>query len=267
MMQQLVKDLRIECQELADLLAGLTDDDWGRATVFFDWTVADEIMHLHLSDDLGLVSLTRPADFADLLAEIRSYQARGIELSHRMRDQYGHLTPQALFAAWNARWQQLCALFETRAAEDRIPWFGPDMSVASFAAARQMEVWAHAQDIFDLFRVRRTNGDRIRGICDLGVRTQGWSFRNRGLEKSASCEVRLMAPSGAVWTWSEGAAESIVGSAEDFALVVTQRRHVDDTALAVTGEGARAWMEIAQCFAGEAETGPAPGVRVVDYPD
>ena len=265
MMQQIIADLRTECQELTDLLAGLPAADWGKATVFFAWTVADAVMHLHLCDDLGLVSLARPADFAGRLAEIRADQARGIELSQRMRAQYGHLGPHALFSAWTERWQQLCAIFETRAAEDRIPWFGPDMSVASFAAARQMEVWAHGQDVYDLLRLRRANSDRIRSICDLGVRTQGWSFRNRGLEKPAPTTVALTAPSGAVWTWSEGAAESISGPAEDFALVVTQRRHVSDTALVVTGEAAQAWMEIAQCFAGEAETGPAPGVRRVDY--
>jgi len=55
----------------------------------------------------------------------------------------------------------------------------------------------------------------------------------------------------------------VIGPAEDFALVVTQRRHVDDTRLRVTGAGARRWMEIAQCFAGAPETGPAPGVRAV----
>ena len=40
------------------------------------------------------------------------------------------------------------------------------------------------------------------------------------------------------------------GPAFDFCLVVTQRRHVDDTALSVVGDGARQWMEIAQAFAG-----------------
>ena len=50
----------------------------------------------------------------------------------------------------------------------------------------------------------------------------------------------------------------IAGPAEDFCLVVTQRRHVDDTALEITGATAREWMEIAQAFAGGATDGPAP---------
>jgi len=146
-----------------------------------------------------------------------------------------------------------------------MPWFGPEMGVASFAAARQMEVWAHGQDIYDLLRIRRPSHDRIRNVCDLGVRTQGWSFRNRGLDRPAPPHVTLIAPSGASWEWTPQGEDSISGPAEDFALVVTQRRHIDDTDLRVEGEGARAWMEIAQCFAGAAATGPAPGVRKVLY--
>ena len=264
-MENAVADFRAECLALGEFLSGLADQDWARATVFFDWTVADEVMHLHLIDDFGRVALTAPETFPSLVAEIRAGQAKGVELSQRMRDHYGHLAPQALLAAWTQGWMGLGEIFAKREAADRIPWFGPDMSVAAFAGARQMEVWAHGQDIFDLFRVRRANTDRIRQICDLGVRTQGWSFRNRKLDRPTPPQVRLQAPSGAIWTWSEGAAERISGSAEDFALVVTQRRHVQDTGLLVEGEGARAWMEIAQCFAGAPETGPAPGVRRVDY--
>jgi uncharacterized protein (TIGR03084 family) len=71
--------------------------------------------------------------------------------------------------------------------------------------------------------------------------------------------VELAAPSGAVWAWGDAdSSERITGPAEDFCLVVTQRRHVDDTALVVEGTVAREWMEIAQAFAGGATNGPAP---------
>jgi uncharacterized protein (TIGR03084 family) len=73
-------------------------------------------------------------------------------------------------------------------------------------------------------------------------------------------EVRLelTAPSGALWTWGrEDADEVIEGSAEDFALVVTQRRHVDDTSLK-TGKLGYHWMTRAQAFAGAKSDGPKP---------
>lgn len=262
-MDRLIADVRQEYADLDAFLRTLPPERWQARTAFYDWTVADEVMHLHQVDAFGEVALTDPEGFAALVAEVRAGQARGIALSRRMRDAWGHLAPDALLALWRAGWTRLCDLFAGSEAERRMPWFGPEMSVASFAAARQMEVWAHGQDVYDLMRVRRANHDRIRAICDLGVRTQGWSFRNRGLEKPPAPEVRLTAPSGAQWLWNAGAADSIAGPAEDFALVVTQRRHVDDTALAVHGADARAWMEIAQCFAGPPATGPAPGVRAL----
>jgi hypothetical protein len=45
----------------------------------------------------------------------------------------------------------------------------------------------------------------------------------------------------------------------DFCLVVTQRRHPDDTDLAIEGPLAEEWMAIAQAFAGPPGKGRAPG--------
>jgi uncharacterized protein (TIGR03084 family) len=72
--------------------------------------------------------------------------------------------------------------------------------------------------------------------------------------------VELAGPSGQHWTWGEdGAADAVRGPAFDFALVVTQRRHPDDTALEVTGPVATEWMSIAQAFAGPPGEGRKPG--------
>ncbi len=262
-MSDVVADLRAECAELDAFLRTLSPADWERVTAFYDWTVRDEVMHLHLIDRFGMVSLTAPETFPALVAEVRAGQAKGYELSNRMRDEYGALAGEAMRRQWRDTWEEMCAIFDRSDPEHRVPWFGPEMSVASFAAARQMEVWAHGQDIYDVMGAKRGSHDRIRNICDLGVRTLGWSFRNRGLEKPGAVEVRLAAPSGGEWLWNEGAGESVSGPAEDFALVVTQRRHVDDTGLVTHGPGARVWMEIAQCFAGAPAEGPAPGERVI----
>ena len=255
--------LREECAELETCLAGLSDADWRRRTAFYDWTVADEVMHLHQVDGFGLVSLTRPDQFPALVSEVRAHQARGVELSARMREDWGRLSPPALLATWRQGWLELADRLDAAEPDLRLPWFGPDMRLASFAAARQMEVWAHGQDIYDLLGLPRHNTDRIRTICDLGVRTQGWSFANRGLERPAPPEVELTAPSGAIWRWNQGAAERVVGRADDFAFVVTQRRNAADTALQVSGDGALAWMQIAQCFAGAPADGPPAGGRAI----
>ena len=69
----------------------------------------------------------------------------------------------------------------------------------------------------------------------------------------------LLAPSGETWTWGPpDAAQSVHGSAYDFCLLVTQRRHRDDTDLVAVGDDAERWLGIAQAFAGPPGEGRAP---------
>jgi len=243
--------LRGECADLETLLLGLSRDDWQRRTAFYGWTVADEVMHLCQVDHFGQHALDTPETFPALVSWVRAGQSEGIELSQRMRETWGALEPEALLAKWHGGWTLLADGLDKADPDRRLPWFGPDMRLQSFANARQMEVWAHGQDIYDLIRVERHNTDRIRTICDLGVRTHGYAFAQRGLDRPAAPEVALTAPGGSSWSWNLGAEERVTGSAVDFALVVTHRRHAKDTALIATGQGAAAWLDIAQCFAGE----------------
>jgi uncharacterized protein (TIGR03084 family) len=265
-MKEQADDFRNECLAFEVFLITLPAADWRRRTAFFDWSVADEVMHLHLIDLFGFQSMTDAEGFDSTVKGVRAKQAEGIELSAQMRERFGHLEPEALRRVWRDTWLKMSDRFATDDPKRRIPWFGPSMSVRSFASARQMEVWAHGQDVYDLFGVRRTNSDSIRNICELGVRTFAWSFENRREPPPARApKLSLRAPSGEVWLWNPDGAEVIEGSAEDFALVVTQRRNVLDTALRVEGPAARRWMEIAQCFAGPPESAPAPGARAVNY--
>ncbi len=86
---------------------------------------------------------------------------------------------------------------------------------------------------------------------------------NRGLEVPEDTpDVRLNAPSGAVWEWNEPNDNNLVqGSAVEFCHVVTQGRNVLDCNLTVLGETANKWMSIAQCFAGRPEDPPKAGDR------
>jgi uncharacterized protein (TIGR03084 family) len=137
------------------------------------------------------------------------------------------------------------------------------MAVASSITARIMETWAHGQDIADALGVTRMPTTRLRHVCDLGVRTRGFAFAVRGEPApEAPVRVELAAPDGATWAWGpEDAADRVTGAALDFALAVTQRRHLDDTGLAVAGDGARRWMAIAQAFAGPPGRGRPPTGR------
>ena len=260
MLAALSGDVLAECRALDTLVAGLPPAEWARATDFFGWTVRDQVMHLQQVDRFGLISLREPEAFAATVRAVRVRQAAGIELSGLVRQDFAGVDDAGVLAAWRETYGGLAAAFAEAQPKDRMDWFGPSMSVASFASARIMEVWAHGQDVHDLLGLTRPPTARLRHICQLGVRTFGWSFRNRGREAPAAPpRVTLAAPAGAEWRWNEEGAEAVAGPAEDFAAVVTQRRHIDDTRLRVIGAGARAWMGIAQCFAGAPQDPPPPG--------
>ena len=95
----------------------------------------------------------------------------------------------------------------------------------------------------------------------LGVITRKWTYLNRNLDAPMDeVLVSLTAPSGELWSWGpEDCDSSVKGSAEDFCLVVTQRRHLDDTALIVRGDSAEDWLLKAQAFAGPPTDGPNAG--------
>ena len=261
MLDALSNDVLAENRELYALVAELPSDAWGRVTAFFDWTVRDQILHLHQVDRFGLTSLDGDEAFAEVFRKARAGQAEGVELSEQIRREFAGVADGEVLETWRATFEAMVARFRASDPKARMTWFGPPMSIVSFASARQMEVWAHGQDIYDLLGIARPTLPRIRNICDLGVRTFGWSFRNRGLDVPPVPRVRLTGPQGEEWEWPGDDAGLVEGSARDFALVVTQRRAPQDTGLAATSDGARAWLPIAQCFAGAAQEPAAPGSR------
>lgn len=262
----IIDDLREENAALDAFVSSLDEEAWRKQTVFWNWSVWDQIMHLHFIDEFGVYALTDTDRFAERVKEFRAGQAAGQEQSDQARTRYAGMGRGEALEAWRGSYKKIVEILLASEPKRRIPWFGPDMGPASFASARQMECWAHGQDIYDLFKVHRRNTDRIKNIAEIGVRTYGWSFKNRGLEAPPPPAIDLTAPSGAAWSWNSDSTEGrISGPAEDFALIVTQRRHVDDTALVVKGEGARKFLEIAQCFAGAPADGPKAGERVVKF--
>ena len=257
-MQQ-AHDLRAEGDELYELVRTLDANAWQRPTPFKNWTVHDVIAHLHTTDRVAHLALTEAAEFRTMARQ----RERAISSGGSASSRFTLPTGPALGERWHAYLGELCDLLAETEPRARIPWFGPDMSARMFATARQMETWAHGQDIYDLLRQPRVNTDRIKNIAVIGVRTFGWTFANRGLRVPADVPyVRLTAPSGEVWEWGEpSAVNRVEGTAIEFCHVVTQGRNVADTALAVVGETATRWMAMAQCFAGGPEEPPVPGQR------
>lgn len=262
MLQQIV-DLQAEANALAGLLETIPDQEWTRPTQFKGWTINDVVIHLHAGDLLAATSVKDAAAFAAMHAEIRAKRASGLSGIEENRQRIGPVGGQALLRRWRAQLGELCTLLAAKDPDARLKWAGPDMGVRMFTTARQMEVWAHGQEIYDILGQDRVATDRLKSIAVIGVRTYGWTFANRGVPVPGEPPyVALTGPSGDTWEWNPPSRDNAVtGSALEFCQVVTQVRNIADTQLQVTGEPARHWMEVAQCFAGPPETPPAPGSR------
>jgi len=262
MMKEICRDLQDEYQVLDNMVAELDAGGWALITHCAGWSVKDAICHIAFFDAAAREAVTDAASFArsaeELFKNLDSFESFNQKTLTRGRE----MTVAGLLAWWRTERSLLIKALSPLDPKDRLPWYGPSMSAKSFATARLMETWAHGQDVADVLKIRRTPGDRLRHIAHLGFKTFGWSFANRNLPvPEKPVRVELTAPSGSRWSWGpENAADFVRGSAEDFCLVVTQRRHVDDTGLEVRGEVAAEWMKLAQAFAGPPDNGPPPGM-------
>lgn len=255
----IVADLRAEQDSLDDIVSEIEANAWDTPTPAEGWNVRDQIGHLTFFDERATEAIVAPEAFLTGIesasADIGGYMAAHLDRARRS-------DPREVLSDWR---QGRSAILDALAPLDpsaRLAWYGPPMSARSFATARLMETWAHGQDIVDGLDVNRAPTDRLRHIAFLGVRTMGWSFLVNGLEMpSEMVRVNLNSPSGDQWLWNEDSMlNDIEGSAEDFCLVVTQRRHLADTGLAVTGPVAEQWMSIAQAFAGPPGDGRPAGM-------
>ena len=258
-------DFRDESETLYQLLATREDAVFSNPTQFKGWTLNDVLVHLHMWNKAADWSLHDPRQFEEFMQEVLA--ARPIGGTHQTVAYrwLGDARGRELLEAWHTFYQEMSERFAAAEGEQRVKWAGPDMTVAMSITARQMETWSHGQEIFDLLGEERAETDRIRNIVLLGVMTFGWTFAVRKLERPpVKPYLRLIAPSGAVWTWNDASDDDrIDGTAVDFARVVTQVRNIADTTLEVRGDAAKQWMSIAQCFAGPPEEPPPPGSRFV----
>jgi uncharacterized protein (TIGR03084 family) len=250
----LLADLTAESESLTAILGDLDSVQWLLPTPAAGWTIADQVSHLAYFDETTLVSLLDPARFrreAQLLVD------GGDDFADRVAAAHRHLAGAQLLAWFRGVRESLMDEYATADPTRRLPWYGPDMGVASSITARLMETWAHGQDIVDALGIQRPATDRLRHVAHIGVRALPYSFAVNDLPLPAEpIRVELAGPEGETWGWGPAdAPDRITGTAMDFCLVVTQRRHRDDTELTVIGPTANTWIGIAQAFAGP----PGPG--------
>jgi uncharacterized protein (TIGR03084 family) len=250
----MVADLRAESDELDALVADLPAERWAEATPAAGWTIAHQIAHLLWTDRVALTAVTDEAGFAELLTEAAKDPLGFVDAG---ADELAAMAPDELLADWRRTRTRLHDELLTVADGRKLPWFGPPMSAASMATARLMETWAHGLDVADTLGVQRPATARLRSIAHIGVRTRDFAFSINGLAPPADpFRVELRAPDGSVWEWGPAdAAQRVTGTAEDFCMLVTQRRPQASLDVRADGADAEQWLGIAQAFAGP----PGPG--------
>ena len=254
----LTADLVAETAWLDEILGALPPAQWQLRTPAPGWTIADQVSHLAYFDEATLLSIRDP-DLFRLDAGVLT--GRGSDFPNQIAAEYRHLGAAELLRWFRGARQALLDGYVCTDPAARLPWYGLDMGPASSVTARLMETWAHGQDIADALGRTRTPSDRLRHVCFLGYRALPNSFRARGLEVPESpVRVVLEGTDGGQWTFGPpDAANQVRGSALDFCLVVTQRRHRDDTDLECEGAVSTQWLGIAQAFAGPPGPGRRPG--------
>ncbi|MBB3753932.1 uncharacterized protein (TIGR03084 family) [Mycolicibacterium sp. BK634] len=245
----LLADFRQESETLIACLRELERGQWAQPTPAPGWTIHDQISHLAFFDKATRLALTDPEQFR---TEADDLIAGGMDFPDRIADDYRSIAPDELLAWFVDERRSLIEEFTRDDPRRRVPWFGPDMSVASSATARLMETWAHGQDVYDAVGLTHPPSPGLRSIAHLGVATFHFAHVLHGLPvPDEQVRVALQSPQGDIWTWGPDAtANHITGTAEDFVLTVTQRRHWTETGLVVEGDVARGWLDIAQAFAG-----------------
>lgn len=255
------RDLLDEQEALDAIVSGFSDDQWQLDTASDRWSVADQIGHLTYFDETASWAITDEARFTESfqgMAAALEPDATPDEIDAPTLGRFREMSPAELLDAWRTNRQLLADAAATLDDDTRVIWYGPSMGAKSFLTARLMECWAHGQHICDAVGATHETTDRLRHIAQLGFITRKWTYLNRGLDApSVPVRVELTAPSGEIWSFGpDDAEESVIGSAEDFCLVVTQCRNVASTDLVVTGDAAADWMSMAQAFAGGPTDGP-----------
>jgi uncharacterized protein (TIGR03084 family) len=258
---ELRHELVAEQISLDEIVDDLTNEQWHRATASPGWDVFDQVAHLAHFDERAAMAITNPEafqhDFHEMIERSTHESIDEITLTP-----FRKLVPEELLTRWRDARRSLDTAAASLAEDSRVAWYGPSMGAKSFLTARLMETWAHGVDVADALEVTRDATDRLRHIAQLGFLTRQWSYAVRG-EVAPPGDVRLdlVGPNGDAWHWgSLDADDAVEGPAEEFCLVVTQRRHASDTAL-VTGDLGTHWLTRAQAFAGAPTNGPRPRSR------
>ncbi|MFJ3338692.1 TIGR03084 family metal-binding protein [Streptomyces sp. NPDC086766] len=257
-LQDTLKDLSADTEEIARLVASLDAPAWQTPTPAPGWTIADQIAHLTFIFRLAKTAAADPQTFASIAAGA-AHDFNGAV--NAALQQFNDIPPQQLLAAYRAEGEACVHALAAVPEGQMVPWLVNPLPPVVLACAGIMELFGHGQDIADALGARREPTDRLRHLAEFAFLTRDFGYQARGMTApSEPFRFELTAPSGEIWRIGpDDATQTVSGPAHDFCLLVTRRRHRDDLALSATGRDADQWLDIAQAYRGPAGEGRMPG--------
>lgn len=235
-------DLAAEQDRLEQLLAGLSDTEWGSPSAAPGWTVTDVVLHLAQTEEAVVAS----ADGTDLHA-----LGQGANLDQRMdwKVRAERTDPAAVFERWRAARRAALSTLQGADPQQLMPWAEDGLKPRTLATTRLAEHWAHGLDITAPLGIPFPDTDRLRHIAWLGHATLPFAFALAGQPaRVVRCE--LVGPDGTVWTFGPDDADSaITGAAGAFCRVGAQRLPPADSGLRTSGPHGDAALHVLRNYA------------------
>jgi enediyne biosynthesis protein E11 len=253
-----IADLTAEAAEVDALVAGLPDAGWETPTPAPGWRVREQIAHLAFIFRIAGLAAAQPETFVAMTKSLTG----GLEaaVNAALKD-FENDPPEVLLSRWRGERDAGIKALAAVPGDQLVPWLVNPLPPYILACAGMMEVFGHGQDVADAVGARPVRTDRLRHLVGFAVRVRDFGYEARNLTPpDAEFRFEITGPSGALWTFGpEDSPERVTGSAEDFCLLVTRRRHRDDLDVRAEGELADRWLDLAQAYRGPAGEGRRPG--------
>lgn len=254
-MDDVLRDLNRQNDELDSLISDLDDDGWARPSQCEGWSIADVVLHVAQTNEAAVASAEgRPEGVAAVFRAAALGAPPGATV-----DDVAALVVAAerggsgkeVYERWRT---SASAQSEALAACDpgaRLPWAVGELAAVTLATTRLAETWIHTGDVAAGLGRELSVGPHLKAIARLAWRTLPYAFARSSRPLSGPVALSLVAPDGSTWEFTpdEPAATTVTGPALDFCLVAARRRDPSDTALTATGADAAAVLELVRTFA------------------
>ena len=238
--------------ELAGVLARLTDIDWQQPTRCEGWTVADVVLHLAQTDELAIASLGgRYQQVVNNLSTRRDASATVDDGAAALVARERGLPGPLIRERWVAGAADLRASLAVADRHRRVQWVTGDLSVPTLATTRLAETWIHSGDAAVAVGLILAPTERLRHVARLAWRTLPYAFGRADRQLHGPVAFELRGPDGKPWDFLPiGEPATVIrGEGAELCLVAARRLDPAETSLSGEGPDADAVLELIRTYA------------------